>query len=111
MIERKQIPPACYQGASMATKAVRAECLACMGGSASLVSGCPSHGCALWNHRLGGGAHKLAAIRLHCYECIGGDASTGAGSDEIDGCTAHDCHIYPLRLGRKPADWRERMAG
>ena len=93
----------------MAKKAIRAECLTCMGGSEPLVRNCPSIRCHLWPHRMGRGDRKLAAIRLHCYECVGGDATTGAGAGDIEACTGSDCHLYPLRFGKKPADWRERM--
>ena len=35
------------------------------------------------------------AIRAHCMECIGGMYA------EIKDCTAHNCALYPFRLGRE----------
>jgi hypothetical protein len=103
------IPKKSYTGASYPTRAIRAECLTCMGGSQALVRACLSTRCHLWNHRLGSGKGKLAAIRSHCYECVGSDEASTTGWPDIERCTMPECHLFPLRFGKKPADWRERV--
>lgn len=88
-------------------KAIRAECLACMGGSPSLVAACPSQGtCHLWPYRLGrkpatGEHHPLAAIRAHCLTGAGSAREARACSGELLG--GGRCPLHPFRFGRNPA--------
>lgn len=36
---------------------------------------------------------RKAAIRSFCLECL------GCKTRDIRGCTAHECHLWPYRLG------------
>lgn len=37
----------------------------------------------------------MASIRLFCLECMGGSLG------EVKACTADECPLFPLRLGRR----------
>jgi hypothetical protein len=38
----------------------------------------------------------IKAIRKHCLECV------AWSYEEVKGCTARSCPLYPYRLGRRP---------
>ena len=80
-------------------RAIRRNCVECMGGHQSLVEGCPSENCPVYPLRLTGGrkVRKNAiylAIRAFCVECTGGERG------EVERCTAPECLFYPYRFGR-----------
>lgn len=86
--------------------AIRAECLACMGGSRGLVADCPSKKtCPLWAYRLGRrpetGRHRpLQAIKAHCRECIGTAQEVRTCTGQLVGGGMCKLHLY--RLGHNP---------
>lgn len=89
-----------------ALESIRLFCVQCMGGSFSLVTDCPSPGCAFHPYRSGAieaGASRrlLKIIKGNCEECApGGD---------VAGCTAGKmfldltpCPVWPYRRGVSP---------
>ena len=98
-------------GPSTPLKAIRSDCVACMGGNVQLPAECTARGCALWPYRMGKrpatGAHRpLGAVHAHCISCVGSAQEARSCTGEmIDGTT---CVLHPYRNGTNP---RRRGAG
>ena len=86
-------------------KAIRKQCVSCMGGSPRLVADCPGRDCPLYPYRMGRipeGADRglLGIIRKYCLEC-------GGSAQEVKGCQGdtapyEPCPLYEFRLGKSP---------
>jgi len=85
-------------------KAIRRQCLSCMGGSFKLVADCPGLECSLYPYRFGrldgADGRTLRAIREYCLECAGSayEVKTCQGDKAADG----PCPLYGFRLGKNP---------
>jgi hypothetical protein len=79
------------------SKAIRAFCLQCMGGSAVFVNACRSKICPLVDYRFGRGQGRIKRklLRDYCLHCVGGVRT------EAVNCTDPDCPFYPYRPGTK----------
>ena len=88
-------------------KAIRQECLYCMGGSYTLVADCPSiETCHLWLYRLGRrpttGKHRpLAAIHKHCLDCAGSAPEVRSCSGKL--LNGNTCNLHSFRFGKNPS--------
>jgi hypothetical protein len=82
-------------------EAIRAECLACCGGSAHEVKSCISEGCPLWPLRFGrrlpdATRSIVRAIRAKCLDC------SGDGRANVAQCSIAGCDLHPFRFGKNP---------
>lgn len=76
------------RGAGSPGKAIRRECLACMGNSPQSVADCPSTRCALWPYRFGANPRtnrqaraRFEAARRRQSHFLGAGATEGASGD------------------------------
>lgn len=103
-------------------KAVRKQCLICMGGSSSDVKACETEYCLLHPHRMGEGRVTLKLMRTYCLHCCGWPLDMEAWKDrgervldpdykdggqaeawrESRDCTDPECPFWPYRPGTKP---------
>jgi hypothetical protein len=98
-------------------KAVRAQCLICMGGKSWAVEACPSQRCLLYPFRRGhGGRVPLRLMRSYCLHCCGWplnpdgpgldpaykDGGQGEARRESRACTGKDCPFFAYRPGTRP---------
>jgi len=99
------------QSGSAGMRAIKAQCRACVGGSAEEIKRCletpgKSSVCELHRFLTRGKrgrsrwAGALRAIRAECRLCMG--ASAQGGSELIEGCPSRDCPLWPLRFGVRP---------
>jgi hypothetical protein len=99
-------PPASRPTSLTPLKALRAQCLRCMGQSYALVRECPSLNCPAWRYRMGflpkeQPRRPLAAIRAMCVQC-------GSSSREARKCTGRMldgslCVLHLYRIGKNPS--------
>ena len=99
MIKEKRLTP---------IRAIRKECLNCMGQSFEAVNLCVSNRCGLWDYRLGKRNNQakltpIKAIREFCRQCVDGEYS------RIVGCDVINCKVREFRFGKNPA--RKGIAG
>lgn len=88
-------------------KAIRKQCLHCMGGSFRLVSECPDVDCPLYPYRFGRlqpgiSGRTIRIIRQYCLGCAG-------SAHEVKTCQGNEiylgnepCVLWPFRLGKNP---------
>ena len=82
-------------------KAIRKQCVQCMGGSFKMVEECPSIDCPLWEFRFGKDVRgsRVKAIRKFCLQCAGSAA-------EVKTCQGDKsvvpCPLYKFRFGKNP---------
>ena len=85
-------------------KAIRKQCVSCMGGQLRLVADCPGRDCPLYPYRMGrldgADGHTLRAIRQYCLGCAGSSQAVRDcyGDTAVDG----PCPLYRFRLGKNP---------
>jgi len=87
--------------------AIRAFCLACMGGSAPLVAECAASTCPFHGQRMGtiepGADRRLVrVIKSYCGQCLSAEdqAACTAGKGYLD---LSPCPCWPYRTGRNPS--------
>ena len=85
-------------------RAIRKQCVQCMGGSPRLVADCPGRDCPLYPYRMGrldgADGHTLRAIRQYCLGCAGSSQAVRDcyGDTAVDG----PCPLYRFRFGTNP---------
>ena len=85
-------------------RAIRKQCVQCMGGSPRLVADCPGRDCPLYPYRMGrldgADGHTLRAIRQYCLGCAGSSQAVRDcyGDTAVDG----PYPLYRFRLGKNP---------
>lgn len=79
-------------------KAIREQCLNCVGWIHSEVRNCDFTWCALHPYRMGTGkqdaADRAASIRKYCLQCCNDQPV------EVRWCPCRDCSLYPYRKAK-----------
>jgi len=84
--------------------AIRAQCLACVGGHKKEIASCNGDGsipgfhiCPFHPYRLGKGRLSIKLIRKFCLQCMGGSKIF------VKECPTEDCKVHAFRFGKNPA--------
>ncbi len=97
-----------------ALESIRKFCVACMGGSYSLVAECSDGRCPLHPYRMGvlppGLRSAVRAIRLQCLNCCCGDRGAVRACAASPACKApfDPCLLWRFRLGSRPEIFERR---
>ena len=85
-------------------EAIRAQCLACVGGHRKEIASCNGDGsipgfhiCPFHSYRLGKGRPSIKLIRKFCLQCMGGSKVF------VKECSTVDCKVHAFRFGKNPA--------
>lgn len=97
-----------------APESIRKFCVACMGGSYSLVAECSDAQCPLRDYRMGpppeASRPPVRAIRRQCLSCCCGDRKLVRACAAAPSCKApfEPCFLWRYRLGSRPEIFERR---
>ena len=97
-----------------ASESIRKFCVACMGGSYSLVAECSDLGCPLHGYRLGSVPDAprppIRAIRRQCLNCCCNDRTQVRACAASPSCKDpfEPCSLWRYRLGSRPEIFEKR---
>lgn len=97
-----------------ALESIRKFCVACMGGSYSLVAQCPELACPLHGYRMGvaedAARPPVRAIRRQCLACCCEDRERVRACSASPACKPpfEPCFLWRYRLGSRPEIFERR---